>query len=76
MVMNGTSLLISLVVLLFLISIYTIIIMVIWNGVLMQKIKGADLQKISFWDALAIGILFSMISGGTVVHTQCCQSLQ
>ena len=74
MVTTETSLLILLLVLLAMVSIYTLLIMVIWNNVLMKKVKGADLQKITFWDALAIGVFFSVISGGTVIHTQC-QSL-
>lgn len=41
-------------------SIYTALIMVIWNNVLLEKIKGWNLQKINFWDALAIGVFFSL----------------
>lgn len=67
---SGTSLLIALVILLAMVAIYTLLIMVIWNSVLMKKVKGADLQKLNFWDALAIAVFFSMISGGTVVYTQ------
>jgi hypothetical protein len=58
----------SLIILLAMVTIYTLLIMVIWNNVLMKKVKGADLQKLTFWDALAIGIFFSMISGSTVVY--------
>ena len=71
----GTSLLIALVILLAMVAIYTLLIMVIWNSVLMKKVKGADLQKLNFLDALAIAIFFSMISGGTVVYTQSQSSL-
>lgn len=67
---SGTSLLIALVILLAMVAIYTLLIMVIWNSVLMKKVKGADLQKLNFWDSLAIAVFFSMISGGTVVYTQ------
>lgn len=70
MATSGTSLLIALVILLAMVAIYTLLIMFIWNNVLMKKIKGADLQKLNFWDALAIAVFFSMISGGTVVYTQ------
>jgi hypothetical protein len=70
MIASGTFLLISLIILIAIVSIYTLLIMVIWNNVLMKKVKGADLQKLTFWDALAISIFFSMISGGTVIYTQ------
>jgi len=63
-----TSTGISLIVLLLLsVVIYTLLIMVIWNNVLVPKVKGADLQKLDFWNALAIGIFFSLVSGGTTV---------
>ena len=59
---------ISLIVLLLIsVVIYTLLIMVIWNNVLVPKVKGADLQKLDFWNALAIGIFFSLVSGGTTV---------
>ena len=54
----------ALVVLCVMIAIYTLLIMVIWNNVLVSKIKGANLQKLTFWDALAIGVFFSLMSGG------------
>ena len=45
--------------------------MVIWNNVLMKKIKGADLQKLNFWDALALAVFFSLITGSTMVINNC-----
>lgn len=47
--------------------------MVIWNNILVEKIKGANLQKINFWESLGIGLFFSLISGGTTVinHKDC-----
>ena len=71
MIASGTYLLIALIILLAMVSIYTLLIMVIWNSVLLKKVKGADLQKLDFFDALAIGVFFSMISGSTVyTHSQ------
>ena len=62
---------ILLLVLIVMVTIYTLLIMVIWNNVLIQKVQGASLQKLTFWDALAIGIFFSLVSGGTVIHNKC-----
>jgi mannose/fructose/N-acetylgalactosamine-specific phosphotransferase system component IIC len=71
MVANSEAkLLITLAVLLVMVSVYTFLIMLIWNKVLMKKVKGADLQKLDFWDALAIGVFFSLVSGSTVVTQQ------
>ena len=44
-------------------SIATALIMVIWNKILVDKIKGLDLQQINFWDALAIGVFVSLLTG-------------
>jgi hypothetical protein len=65
--MNNTIFLLALVTLVAMIAIYTLLIMVIWNNVLIKKIKGLDLQKLNFWDALAIGVFFSLVSGGTTI---------
>ena len=62
-----TKLVVTLVVLLALVVIYTLLIMIIWNNVLINKVKGADLQKLNFFEALAIGIFFSLVTGSTTV---------
>ena len=49
------------------IAVYTFFMMIIWNSVLMPKIKGLNLQKLNFLDALAIGLFFSLASGSSVV---------
>jgi|688.fasta_scaffold1073247_1 hypothetical protein len=64
---SGISLIVLLLFLLISVVIYTLLIMVIWNNVLVPKVKGADLQKLNFWNALAIGIFFSLVTGGTTV---------
>lgn len=68
---SDVTIIIGFVVLLALIAINTLLIMVIWNKVLVPKVKGAQLQQLSFWDALAIGVFFALVSGGTTVVTQC-----
>jgi hypothetical protein len=67
---SGTSNIITLIILLCLIALNTLLIMVIWNNVLIKKVRGADLQKLSFWDSLAISIFFSLVSGGTIVYNK------
>jgi hypothetical protein len=62
-----TKLVVTLAILLALVIIYTLLIMIIWNNVLINKVKGADLQKLNFFEALAIGIFFSLVTGGTTV---------
>jgi hypothetical protein len=67
---SGTSNIITLIILLCLIALNTLLIMVIWNNVLIKKVRGADLQKLTFWDSLAISIFFSLVSGGTIVYNK------
>lgn len=68
---KGSMLLVALIIFLVMVSIYTLLIMVIWNNVLIQKIKGANLQKLNFWDALAIAVFFSLVTGSTTVINKC-----
>jgi len=37
--------------------------MAIWNKILVDKIKGLDLQQINFWDVLAIDVFVSLLTG-------------
>lgn len=69
--LSTTQLITSLIIILSIVSIYTILVMVIWNSVLIQKIKGFNLQKLNFWDALAISVFLSLISGSTTIINQC-----
>jgi hypothetical protein len=69
--LSATQLSMSLIILLAMVAIYTLLVMVIWNNVLIQKIKGADLQKLSFLEALSIAVFFSLVSGSTTVINQC-----
>ena len=67
MALDTVTLSIILIIILALVSVYTLLIMIIWNNVLINKVKGADLQKLNFFEALAIGIFFSLVTGGTTV---------
>jgi hypothetical protein len=68
---KGISLFTALVMLLSMIAIYTLLIMVIWNTVLIPKVKGANLQTLNFLDALAVSVFFSIVTGSTTVINQC-----
>ena len=65
---NKSNILSYIIIFLLIISIYTLLIMVIWNNVLLKKIKGLDLQKIDFWDALAISVFFSIVNCSTFIN--------
>jgi hypothetical protein len=67
----GLAFFVTSVALMALVAINTVLIMLIWNNILIKKVKGADFQKLNFWDALAIGVFLSIVSGGTTVISKC-----
>ena len=61
-----TSLLVGLAVLLISIAIYTYLVMLIWNDVIIKKFPSSNIQKLNFWDALALSVLVGLLSCGPV----------
>jgi hypothetical protein len=58
------------IVLLFIIisiSIQTALVMVIFNNIVIKKLPSANIQPLSFFDALAISILFALLGGAPIV---------
>lgn len=53
------------------IALQTYLIQVIWNKVIIKKFPDSNIQTLSFWDALAISVFFSLIglSAGNVHFT-------
>ena len=44
-----------------LIALQTYLIQVIWNKVIIKKFPESNIQTLTFWDALAISVFFSLI---------------
>ena len=65
---NLTGPLISLLVLLLFMAIYVALIMVIWNEVIIKKFPNQNIQKLSFWDALALSVFVSLLSGPSTAN--------
>jgi hypothetical protein len=63
-ILSTTTILFGIIVL----SLYILLIMIIWNNVIIKKFPQQNIQKLSFWDALALSIFFSLLSGGCVRH--------
>ena len=53
------------------IALQTYLIQVIWNKVIIKKFPDSNIQTVTFWDALAISVFFSLIglSSGNVHFT-------
>jgi hypothetical protein len=54
------------------IALQTYLIQVIWNKVIIKKFPESNIQTLTFWDALAISVFFSLIglSAGNVRFTE------
>ena len=59
--------LINLLIFIFMLAIYAILIMIIWNNVLIKKFPSSDIQKLTFLDSIAISILTSLLFKGYTV---------
>jgi len=46
----------------FVLSIY--LVEFIWNQVIIKKFPNANIQRLSFWDSLAIAVFVSLLTGG------------
>ena len=62
--MHNSNILVGILILLIVLVINVLLIMVIWNEVIIKKLPG-DIKKLNFWDALALGVFFSILSGWT-----------
>ena len=69
MVTHISVLFITLVILLGLVALYVFLIMTIWNNVIIKKFPSQNIQKLTFWDALAFGVFFSLLSTPNVINT-------
>ena len=54
---------ISVVVFIGAVALYTYLIMIIWNKVIITKFPESNIQQLDFWDALSLSIFVSLISG-------------
>ena len=64
---NISLTLITFAIILGLLALYVFIIMIIWNKVIINKFPSQNIQELNFWDALAISVFVSMLSGPRVI---------
>lgn len=55
----------SIAVVLAVIALLTFLIMIIWNNVLMKKLRGWNMQRLSFWDALWLAVFFGVLGSAS-----------
>lgn len=59
--------LVGLIIFLSIVALYTYLIMIIWNNVIIKKFPDSNIQKLDFWEALALSVFFSLLFSRTVV---------
>jgi hypothetical protein len=48
-------------------SINTLLVKIIWNNVIIKKFPKQNIEKLDFWEALAMSVFFSLVQGVTLV---------
>lgn len=62
----GTAILFAILAFIILIILYTLLVMLIWNGILVKKFPSANMKVLTFWEAMALAVFFSVMTGGGV----------
>ena len=60
--MKSAGMRLAVLLVIFVLSIF--LIEIIWNQVIIKKFPNANIQKLSFWDSLAIAVFVSLLTGG------------
>lgn len=54
---NSQTVITGIAIILAVVALQTYLIQVIWNHVIIKKFPNANIQELSFWDALALSVL-------------------
>ena len=49
-------------------AIESYLVMIIWNNVIIKKFPGANIEELSFWDALGLIVIISILFPGNIVY--------
>jgi len=60
--MRSAGMKMAVLLVVFVLSIF--LIEIIWNNVLIKKFPSANIQRLTFWDSLAIAVFVSLLTGG------------
>jgi hypothetical protein len=58
---NSQAVLTGMIIILAVVALQTYLIQVIWNHVIIKKFPNANIQELSFWDALALSVFTALI---------------
>jgi hypothetical protein len=60
--MRSAGMKLAVLLLIFVLSIF--LIEIIWNKVIIKKFPNANIQKLTFWDSLAVAVFVSLLTSG------------
>jgi hypothetical protein len=61
--MRNAGMRLAVLLVVFVLSIF--LVQIIWNNVIVEKFPNARIQKLTFWDSLAIAVFVSLLTGGS-----------
>jgi hypothetical protein len=62
------GLIVILIISLAILALNTWLIMIIWNKVIIKKFPNSDIVELNFWDALAISVFVTALTGGSSTY--------
>ena len=62
------GLIVILIISLAILALNTWLIMTIWNKVIIKKFPNSDIVELNFWDALAISVFVTALTGGSSTY--------
>lgn len=62
MMNSSTGMKLVVLLVMFVLSIF--LIEIIWNQVIIKKFPNSKIQRLTFWDSLAIAVFISLLTGG------------
>jgi hypothetical protein len=60
--MRSAGMKLAVLLVVFVLSIF--LIEIIWNNVIIKKFPSANIQRLTFWDSLAIAVFVTLLTGG------------
>ena len=69
--LNILNVLVGLILFVAIVALYTYLIMLIWNKVIIIKFPNSNIQKLDFWEALALSVFVSLLFSRSVVSSSC-----
>jgi len=59
--------LVGLIAVLSIMALNIFLIQIIWNEVIVKKFPNANIQKLNFWESLALAVFVALLSGTSII---------